>query len=336
MPQVTPTVLPSSISSDATFASSVAAAVYAAVGVGNRWFVDEVTGSDVNDGFNGTTLATPFATLDAALAAAVPLNGDVVYLMGSSHRTTTLNWNKNGVSLIGLQSPSNNDRARISVQSVANGLTQTLFTALHPLVNVTANGCSFIGFSAFYGGDGVLTPPASSVCWAEAGGRNFYQDVQFLGFGDALMAVLAGARALTLTGSGENKFLNCTYGGDTEVRATNANATIEFLAGGTSPRNKFYGSIFEAQSTDASNVHVMVSSGGMDRYALFQNTFMNNFSGTAMSAACTNAGGSPGGNVYFQNPMGSIGATAIATTGNVYVDGEALGATTTGIPILAT
>ena len=300
---------------------------------GNSWYVNEAIGSDSNQG----TYSQPFATLDAAQTAAVANNGDVVYLMGSSHRTTTLTWAKNGVSLVGMMSPSNNNRARISVQSVAGGLTQTLFTALHPLVNVTAQGCRFEGFSVFYGGDGTLTPPVASVCWNEGGGRNYYKDCQFFGFGDSLMAALAGARAFTLGGNnGENKFVNCTFGGDTEVRSTAANATLEFVASAGSPRNIFEGCVFEADSSDASNVHVLVSAGGIDRYVLFRGGFMHNFNATAMAVACTNSGGSPGGNVYFQNPFGAIGATAIASSGNVYVDGEALGATTTGIPILAT
>lgn len=302
-------------------------------GSGNAWFVNESTGSDLNPG----TAASPFATLAKAQSAAVANNGDVVYLSGTSHQTATLNWAKNGVSLIGKQAASNNNRARISVQTVAGGLTQALFTALHPLVNVTAQGCTFANISAFFGGDGVLTPPAAAVCWAEAGGRNRYENCQFFGFGDALTAVLAGARAFTIGGNnGENVFVGCTFGGDTIVRGTAANATLEFLAGAGAPRNIFRGCTFEADSGLAGNVHILVSAGGIDRYALFQNTFMHNFGGTAMAAAVINSGGSPAGNVYLSNPLGVIGATAVATTGNVFVDGEALGATTTGIPILAT
>ena len=299
---------------------------------GNSWYVNEATGSDSNAGSWGS----PFATLTAALNAATANNNDTIHLLGSVHVTATVQWSKNNVSLVGLNSPSNNDRARISVLSVANGLTQTQFTALHPLVNVTAQGCRFVGVGAFFGGDGSLTPPTAAVCWNDGGGRNYYQDCQFLGFGDALTAVLAGARAFTISGSnGENKFVSCTFGGDTIVRSTAANATLEFVAGAGSTRNIFRNCTFEADSTLSTNVHILVSSGGIDRYALFQNTFLHNF-GTAMAAAVVNSGGSPGGNIYMQNPFGSIGATAIATTGNVYVDGEALGATTTGIPILAT
>ena len=263
---------------------------------GNTWFVNETTGADTNNG----SAKYPFKTLDAALAAATASNGDVVLLQGTSHRTTTLNWNKNGVSLVGINSPSNNDRARISVQSVAGGLTQTLFTALHPLVNVTAQGCSFVNIGAFYGGDGALTPPTSSVCWAEAGGRNLYSGCQFFGFGDALMAVLAGARALTLAANGENLFAGCTFGADTLVRSTAANATVEFIAGGASPRNIFRSCVFEMQSSLNTNNHILVSAGGLDRYALFQGCFFHNFNATALSAAIVNNGGSPSGNVIVQ------------------------------------
>lgn len=301
--------------------------------VGNQWYVNEVTGNDQND---GTTPATAFASIVVALNAALPNNGDTIFLMGTCHTAVTINWDKNGVHLVGLNAPSNNNRSRISVLPVASGLTQAQLTALTPLVNVTAQGCQFVNVSAFYGGDGTLTPPTSSVCWAEAGGRNYYKNFQAFGFGDALMAALAGARAFTIGGNhGENLFENCMFGGDTIVRATAANATLEFLAAAGSPRNVFTNCSFESQSSVAGNQHILVSAGGLDRYALFRNTFMRNF-GTAMSAAVTNAGGSPSGDVYFENGLGVIGATAVATTGNIYVDGEALGATTSGIPIKAT
>ena len=299
---------------------------------GNNWFVNEATGNDHNPG----TPDAPFASLQAALSAAVANNGDVIYINGAVHTATTINWNKNGVSLVGMQAASSNNRSRISVLPVASGLTQTQFTALHPLVNVTAQGCTFENVSAFYGGDGVLTPPVAAVCWNEAGGRNHYKNFQAFSFGDVLMAVEAGARAFTIDGNvGENLFEECIFGGDTVVRGTAANATLEFIAGAGSPRNIFRNCTFTADSSLATNDHILVSSGGLDRYALFQNTFLHNF-GTTMNSAVTNAGGSPGGDVYFQNGLGVIGATAVATSGNVYVDGAALGATTTGLPVKAT
>lgn len=296
-------------------------------GAGNRWFANEVSGSDSNPG----TWAQPFATLDAAQAAAS--SGDTVYLVGSSHRTTTLVWSTSNVNLVGVNAPSNNNRARISCLSVASGMTQTLATALHPLVSVTGQGCAFVNISAFYGFDGsTITPPAAAVCWADTGGRNYYGNCQFLG-GDALTSALAGFRFLTLGGNGENLLENCTIGDDTVQRITNANASLEIVGG--SPRNRIRNALFQMWNGLAANEHVLIASGGMDRYLALEGCKFHSF-GTQVSAAISNAGGSPGGDVILDSGTIVIGAAAIATSGNVYGADGALGATTWGIGGLLT
>ena len=293
--------------------------IAAIMAVGNSWFVNETTGNDTTG--NGSS-SLPFATLDAALAAATANNGDVVYLMGTSHRTTTLNWNKAGVSLVGLTAPSNNDRARIS---------QTGSVVFSPLVNVTAQGCSFINIGTFHG----FASDTAQVCWAEAGGRNFYENVEFLGGGNATAAANAGMRSLTVAGSGENQFVDCTIGLDTIVRATNANASLEFLGG--TPRNVFRGCVFQAFVTDASDVHIKAGSTSVDRSQyLFNCMFANavDSSGTAMSQAISWATDA-GGNIILDQNCQSVGATAIATAGPVY-GSNALGATTSNIGLKLT
>ncbi len=297
--------------------------------LGNRWYVNELTGVT---GASGTA-NNPFSTLDAALSAAVAANGDIVYVEGTTHRTTPLVWNKNQVSIVGTAAPSANCRARISVLPVSSGLTQAEFTALHELVQVTAQGCSFINIEAFFGGDGSLTPPTTPICWQELGGRNFYSNVQFEGGGDVLTAAIATMRSLQLGGSGENLFQNVIIGCDTIVRATNANASLELI--GSTPRNVFRNPIFQADSSDASNVHILVGASGMDRYVIFDNAILHNFNATAMSVAVS-MNGAAGGNILFTGKLASVGATAIATSGNVYVQSDVIGATTTGIMGLAT
>lgn len=285
---------------------------------GNRWFVDESTGLDTNNG----TAAKPFATLTKALSVAVPNNNDIVYLTGTVHVSATLAWNVAGVSLIGLTAPSDNDRARIS---------QTGSTVFTPLVNVTAEGCTFMNVASFHG----FASATTQICWAEAGGRNYYKNVQFLGMGNATAAAQAGSRSLTITGDGENLFENCTIGLDTVARATSANASLEFLA--AVPRNTFRSCIFQMQTTLATDVHVTVGSGGMDRYALFDNcSFINvvDSTSTTINAAIT-ANASAGGSIIVQGGS-SLGATAIATTGPVYVTGASPAATTSSIAIKAT
>src|SRR6185312_2873556 len=107
-------------------------------------------------------------------------------------------------------------------------------------VNVTAQGCSFINIATFHG----FANASAQICWAEAGGRNYYSNVQFFGMGDATAAAQAGSRSLTVAGNGENIFVDCTIGLDTVLRATNANASLEFLSG--TPRNKFFDCVFQA------------------------------------------------------------------------------------------
>jgi hypothetical protein len=291
---------------------------------GNSIFVNAATGNDNNSG----NPQAPFASLNAAVASAKANNNDVVYGIGTVHITEPLAWNKDGVSLVGLASPSDNDRFRISP---APSITQTQVTALAELVNVTGQGCSFINVGTFYGFDGVKTPPASAVAWKEAGGRNYYSNVQFLGGGDVLTAALAGMRSLTIAGNGENLFDGCTFGLDTVVRATNANATLELLAG--TPRNRIRRSVFQSLCSDAADVHIHVGAAGMDRYLMLEGCkFINavDSTATALTAAIT-ADAAAGGSIILDSDCLSVGATLIAASGPVYGPIGALGATTWGL-----
>lgn len=285
---------------------------------GNFYWVDETNGSDGNTGGP----SDPFKTLSQAHSVCTDSNNDVVLFTGTIHQTATLTWSKNWTHLIGLAATSQNDRARIS---------QTGSTVFSPLVNVTGSGCIFRNIGTFHGFNNAST----QICWAEAGGRNYYDSVQFLGMGDATAAAQAGSRNLTIAGSGENLFNNCVVGLDTVVRATNANASLELLSG--TPRNVFRNTLFSSYCTAATDVHIKIAAGGMDRYLILDGCQFHNFGGTSLNAAITNAGGSPAGDVIVTPSCISVGATAIATTGNVYVGQiSASGATTTNIGILAT
>jgi hypothetical protein len=285
---------------------------------GKYLWVDEANG---NDGQPGTA-NQPLGSLAAAYALCTSGHNDVVLFQGTQHTAATINWAKDRTHLIGLSAPCDNDRARIS---------QTGSTFFTPLVNVTGQGCIFLNIGTFYGYVDAL----ASVCWAEAGGRNYYGNCQLLGGGNATGAAQAGMRSLTIAGNGENLFNNCTVGLDTVVRATNANASLEFLSG--TPRNVFRNSIFQMDTSLATNVHVKVGVGGIDRYALFDNcSFINAVeSGSTTINAAITADASAGGAVILQNPM-SLGATAIATAGPVYIIGNVPTANTSGIAIKAT
>ena len=289
---------------------------------GNYFWVNEASGSDGNTG--GPT--DPFATLTQALSRCTSGNSDVIFLVGSCHVTATVNWNLNNTHLIGLTAPSDNDRAHIS---------STGTTPFSPLVNVTGDGCMFKTIGTFHGG--FTSPTGSQVCWYENGGRNYYENCQFLGGGDAVAAALAGMRSLNI-GSDENLFLGCTVGLDTIVRATNVNASLEFVAGTSAlpARNTLRQCIFQALVSDTADLHILVTA--LDRYALFERcTFLNavNSTGSTMAVAITASGAGVHGSVLLQY-CSSVGATAMATSGPVYVDGAVPVATTTAIAVLAT
>lgn len=286
---------------------------------GRAIFVNETTGSDTTG--NGS-VAAPYATLAAAHDAATANNGDIVYFWGTIHLTSTLVWSKNGVSLEALNPPSANNRGRLSSSG-------TVFT---PMVQVTAQGCAFINVGTFYGFDSNT----AQVCWEAASGRNCYNGCQFFGGGHATAAAHAGMRSLLISGTdGENIFVGCTIGLDTVVRATGTNASLEFT--NHTCRNEFYNCVFRSVVSNTADLHVLVGSGGIDRYALFKGcTFLNaiNSGGSAMAVAFT-VNASAGGSVLLQGCT-SLGATVYATTGPIYVDGAVPTGNTSGLAVAAT
>ncbi len=295
---------------------------------GNYFWVDETNGSDGNTG--GPSDA--FKTLTQALAKCTSGNSDVVFMTGSVHVTATVAWNLNKTHLIGLSPPSQNSRARIAISNTA-----ATSGAVSPLVNVTGAGCLFKNIEGFNG----INQAATQVTWAEAGGENYYENCNFIQTGHATAAAQAGSRALTIA-SDENLFVGCTIGGDTEVRATNANYTLETLVNAASTgsaRNVLRKCIFQMLSSDSSNAHINVGAGTIDRYLLLDDCIMIQGieSGQAVIAAGILASATAGGAVILTPGCVSLGATAIATTGPVYGvgmnPGGANSATTNSIAI---
>ncbi len=285
-----------------------------------RWFfVNETTGADGNPG----TATSPLATLAQAQSLATANQDDVVVFQGTIHTASTVTWAKNRVHLLATSAPCENPRGRIS---------QTGSAVFSPLVDVTAQGCNFLNFGTFHG----FNDNSAQICWKDEGGRNYYNGVLFGGMGNTTAAAHAGSRSLLISGNtGENKFVNCFIGLDTVVRATGTNASLEFTGG--SPRNVFEECVFQADVSNAADLHVTIGSGGIDRYALFKKcTFLNatGSGGTAMTVAFT-VNASAGGNVLLQE-CSSVGATVYATTGPIYVMGSVPTGNTSGLAVAAT
>lgn len=289
---------------------------------GNWWFVDPLNGSDGNTG----AADNPFATLGQAQLKAVANNNDVVCLVSnaSAALTSTLNWAKDKVHLIGIGAPTEiAGRARISSSG------STVFS---PLVNVTAQGCMFLNLSTFYGFDNAST----QICWAEAGQRNYYENVDFQGMGNATASAQSGSRDITIgaAGQGENTFVRCTFGLDTVAR-TAANANLEFLAG--TPRNVFRSCRFIGLYTGtgaSGGAMIKAAAGSIDRWQEFDNcTFIadTQSGGTALSQAVAITG-APGGLILLNNPT-AAGVTAFetASSGKMYINGTSPTFATAGL-----
>lgn len=313
---------------------------------GNWYFVDAVNGSNGNSG----AADNPLATVYSAFARCTSGHNDVVVIVGNGATTGTqrlslanaqavdstvsagtLVWNKNATHLIGMTAPTRvAQRARFAPPTG----TYTMATfGSGDFVTVSGSGCYFANFSLF---NGFSTGGASQICWTDSGGRNYYENVQFGGAGDAASAQATTSRSLLLSGTGEHTFVNCELGLDT-VTKTVANATLEFSAGTT--RNTFAGCNFPFQTSSATTIGIIVAAtAGSDRWQKFDRcTFINNVqsSSTTMSGLSTLAASM--GGLLLMKDCTMVGITEWGTDatsrGQVYVDGGAPTAATSGIAV---
>lgn len=313
---------------------------------GNWYFVNPASGSDGNTG----QADSPFATLYQAHAKMTAGNNDVCVLVGngatsgtarlstalaqtidSSVTAGTLVWSKNACHLIGQCAPTMvAQRARIAPPSGV--YTVTTFGSAN-MITVTAAGCYFANFSVF---GGFSTGGVNQVTWTDSGGRNCYVNVNIGGIADAGSAADAGARSLKISTAGENTFINCEIGLDTVTRSA-ANASLEFA--GATPRNTFIGCNFPFQTSSATVLGIIgTGSGNMDRWQKFDRcTFVNcvQSTSTTMSGLSTLAASS--GGLLLMKDATLVGITEFGTDatsrGQIYVDGGAPTAATTGIAV---
>lgn len=265
---------------------------------GNYWFVEETQtiGASAGEG----SFDQPFNSLSQALSAATPNNNDVIFLTGTVHQTTALLWNKGQTHLIGLcNGVKRGKRARISSSGT---------TPFSNLVNVSQPGCLFANFGTFYGFP--TTGATSPIAWLDTGGRNAYDNVEFLGFGDATVttgtANQTAARAFKLSGTtGETTLRGCVFGVDTVQRGA-VNYTVEISGG--APRVTLEDCDFEADlaAGGAGGSHLLIASGGIDRYLdIVRANFWaaTKSGGTAMTQAL-NVSASAGGIVQIRDSTG--------------------------------
>lgn len=313
---------------------------------GTWYFVNPAAGSDGNE---GTSPDSPFATIYQAYNKCVAGNNDVVVLIGngstsgtarmstalaqtidSTATTGTVTWAKNATHLIGVTAPTGvSNRARFAPPT--GTYTAATFGNSGNMFNVTASGCIFANFSLF---NGFSTGATGQIAWIDAGGRNYYSDVQFGGFGDTQSAQSATSRALKVS-SGENTFVNCTIGLDTVTR-TVANANLELSNGAA--RNKFINCDFPIMTSSATTLGIVgTGAAAIDRWTKFQNClFVNNVDSTSTAlTAVASLNAAAGGSLVF-NGCTAVGAGAWGDAGalaNSYVDNAPPTAATSGIAV---
>ena len=305
---------------------------------GPTYYVNETLGSD-NLNNSGQNPYEPLKTLDRALAiesAALTSRGlssvgrnAVVAFWGSQHRTTTLAWNLPATHLVGVAATQvRGKRARISPSTSLAGTA-----GFNNLVSVTAQGCYFSNFQAFYG---FANTSAALVCWSDTAGRSMYDNVEFIGFGDGTVSTgtsnLTGARAFLFnTNNGETTWQNCVFGGDTETRNA-TNYTVEIA--GNAPRLSMIDCEFEAYlgSSGTASSHLLVGAAGIDRYLdLVRCRFhASGSSGGSSMAQALNVDTAAGGTVFIDQSTFGNGITAIQTTPVTAVQINMVAATTGG------
>jgi hypothetical protein len=298
---------------------------------GKAWFVNPDTGSDGNAG----TAKRPLATLAKALSKATANRNEVVYLVSESntaanttdYQSTELDWNKDGVHLIGVCSGNNvAQRSRIAQLSTA--------TDVDGLLTVSANNCLIANIHVFQGVDDATSKGAVLV----TGSRNKFYNCHFAGIGHATQDTTDNY-SLCVSGGSENMFERCTIGLDTIARGTAANSEIRLQSGAT--RNKFY--LCDIITYAEANTHqfLLVPTNGLDRWTIFQDcSFINMPTGTASGTTMTEAfdvtgGGSPDGLILLKGCT-LVGATdweANTESGKTFIDGAAPTNNTSGLAV---
>lgn len=296
--------------------------------VGTKIFLAGGSGNDNNDGL---TPDTPVKTLEVAYSKLRDGKNDCIVIMadGTTTETVRLNssftWSKNAAHMIGLCSPVLfSQRARIA----PTGAT----TAFKPFITISGNGCVFKNVQLWHG---FNTGTTASINCIVSGSRNYFKNVHFAGLADAASAGSTTSRSLKLMTGGENLFEDCVVGIDTIDRGV-ANASLEFASGAV--RNVFRRCIFPFRATAAGVLGIITSAAAaMDRYNIFEDCeFLNH--NTTMTAIATLAASS-GGFLLFKNPtlakITGFGSDA-GTRGQIYIDGGAPAAATTGLAVAPT
>jgi len=256
---------------------------YNAYSHGKNIFVKPYSG---NDSHNGKTPASAVKTLSRALALATANQNDTVYLFAESntaanttdYQSSTLDWNKDGVHLIGVNCGSMiGQRARVAFAS-SYDTASNLFT-------LSADNCLISNIEFFAGVAG--TNPTG--CMKVTGQRNRIQNCQISGIGATTNDIAGAYSLLVYYPAAENIFSHCYIGLDTVIRAT---ATQEIQITGTGAGTRVPRTIFEdcvISSYTSGSTFKAVATSYADRFVILKNCTIYTVQGITGAVAPTGA-----------------------------------------------
>lgn len=277
---------------------------------GNVFYVRPRTGSDGQD---GRSPQTAFKTLATALGACTANQNDVVYMLAESntaasttdYQSVALNWNKDGVHLIGVNDASMlGQRSRISNLSTATAIVNGLFI-------VSANNCLIANIEVFQG-QGGTNPTGASIAMVVSGQRNRIVNCQISGIGHDELDD-ATSRSLSVTGA-ENIFQHCYIGLDTVTRDT---ATSEVDC--ANARNIFEDCIIESYTTLSTFKALTVLSSVTGRFITLKNTSLCAIQNITSAVAPTGAIAHAQSGCVYMLGGGVFGYENVATSDNANI-----------------
>ena len=188
---------------------------------GKSIFVKPYSGSDGN---NGLSTSSAVKTLSKALSLATADKNDIVYLLAESnsasattdYQSTTLDWNKDMVHLIGIGSGNPiSSRSRLAWLSTASSASDI------PLMTVSADGCYIANIGLFTG----INDANLSFGLNVTGDRNRFENVSSVWPGHDTNDC-AGGYALKVDGVVDTIFKDCFFGSYTISTGSAANSVV--------------------------------------------------------------------------------------------------------------
>lgn len=296
---------------------------------GNVFYVRPRTGSA---GADGRTPLTAVKTLAAALALCTANQNDIVYMLAESntaanttdYQVTVLDWNKDGVHLIGINDGSFiGQRARISNLSTATAIVNGLFI-------VSANNCLISGIEVFQG-QGGTNPTGASIAMVVSGQRNVITNCQISGIGHSELDD-ATSRSLTVTGA-ENYFKNCYIGLDTIIRAT---ATTEVDC--ANARNTFEDCHINSYTSLSTFKALTVLTSTVGRWVKLKGCLLSAITNITSAVAPTGAiihGAVAGNTLVYGTAVSGYAATTTLDDAAIFINGPIGGTAKAGLATAA-